>query len=440
LASAWHVGPGGHEIRIDLRPDVRFHDGSKLSAVDVQFSLDAARRPHTGADFLRALLADVVAVEIANSRTVRISLSRPNGYVLRALAAVPILPEHVYLRKLSPTRGPVVGTGPYKLVYWRDDVVRLERFPDYWGDAPAIPDIEFAYEPDSARALTAAKRNELDLVPALIAEHHPEQPSAPGLARSFVPIRLRPATFRYLAMDVREPPLDDVRVRHAIALLVDRKTIVKKIHDGLARPVAGPVWPGGPGDGASPAAPEHDPAEAGRLLDAAGWRDTDGDGHREREGGRLRVSLLALDREDTERKMLVDSLRRAGFFVEVRRGTPAVLMNRLRSGDFDLAMLDWRGAVDQSLAPLLETGGSLNFGHFSDKSVDRELAALRAAWEPPSRTPHMAGLAAAFAKTWPIVPITAPDPYGLIHKRVRGAVVWNGWISLRRLSLEQAAE
>ncbi len=440
LAKAWRVSPGGREIRIDLQPDVRFHDGRKLSAVDVQFSLDAARRPHTDADFARAHLADVVAVELINSHTLRLRLSRPNGYVLRALAEVPILPEHVYLHRLSPARGPVVGTGPYKFVSWRDDVVRLERFSDYWGEAPAVPAIEFVYEPDAARALTAAKRNELDIVPALIPEHYPAQASAPGLARSFVPLRLRPATFRYLAMDTREPPLDDVRVRHAIALLIDRKAIVKKIYDGLARPVAGPIWPGGPGDGASPAAPDYDPAEAGRLLDAAGWRDSDGDGHRERDGTRLWVSLLALDHKDEERKMIVDNLRLAGFFVEVRRGTPAVLMNRLRSGDFDLAVLDWRGAVDQTLAPLLETGGALNFGRFSDKSIDRELAELRGAWEPPSRTPLMAELSAEFARAWPIVPISAPDPFGLVHKRVRGVVVWNGWISLRRLSLEQSAE
>jgi len=440
LARSWHVSPNGREISIELRPDVHFHDGRKLSVVDVQFSLDAARHPRSETPQLRAHLADVMAVELVTSRALRIRLSKPNGYVLRALADVPILSEEVYRRNLRPVRGPVIGTGPYKLATWSDSLIRLERFADYWGEAPAIPGIEFAYEPDAARALTAAKRNELDLVPALIADHHPEQPSAPGLARNFVPIRLRPNSFRYLALDVREPPLDDVRVRHAIALLLDRKALVKKLHDGLARPVAGPVWPGGPGDGASPAPPEHDPGEAGRLLDAAGWRDTDGDGRRERDGERLAVDLLALDKKDQERQVIVDSLRRAGFFVEIRRGGSAVLMNRLRSGDFGLAVLDWHGTVDQSLAALLETGGALNFGGFSDKRVDRRIAALRGVWEPPSRTPLMAELAAAVAASWPLVPLVAPDPYGLVHKRVRGVVVWDGWISLRRLSLEQTAE
>jgi len=440
LARSWQVSPNGREIRIDLQPEVKFHDGHRMSAVDVQFSLDAARHPRSRAQHLRAALSDVVGVDLVGPRSLRIRLSRVNGFILRTLAEVPILPARVYEGKLGKGRGPVVGTGPYQLESWKDGVVHLSRFEGYWGSKPAIPDIEFVYEPDAARALTAAKRNELDFVPAMIPAHYPEQASAPGLASTFVGIRLRPLLFRYLAVDTSEPPLDDVRVRHAIALLLDRKALIKKLHDGMARAVAGPVWPGGPGDGASPAAPGHDPAEAGRLLDLAGWRDTDRDGRRERGGEHLRVSLLALEDHSEEREVIVKSLRRSGFMVDLRRGGSAVLLNRLRAGDFDLCILEWRGSVDQNLAPLLETGGSLNFGGYSDRRADKTLASLRAVWEPASRAPLMSDLAATVAKTWPLIPLTSPDPYGLLHKRIHGAVVWNGWISLRNLSFDESAE
>jgi hypothetical protein len=56
-------------------------------------------------------------------------------------------------------------------------------------------------------------------------------------------------------------------------------------------------------------------------------------------------------------------------------------------------------------------------------------------WEPAMRAPRMAELAQILAESWPIAPIVAPDPYGLIHRRVQGAVVWDGWIVLRALSL-----
>lgn len=437
LAQSWQISPGGREIRIELQPDVSFHDGHRMSSMDVQFSLDAARAAGTHADHLRAQLADVAGVDLVTSHSVRIRLNRANGYILRVLAEVPILPARVYKDHLRGKSGPVVGTGPYRFESWKDDVIRLTRFPDYWGPAPAIEDLEFVYEPDAARALTAAKRGELDLVPALIPEHYPEQATAPGLASDFGPLRLRPTRFRYLILDTREPPFDDVRVRAAVNLLIDRAGLIKNVYHGLARSVSGPVWPGGPGDGPAPAAPQYDPAEAARLLDAAGWRDVDGDGRRERDGSKLSASMLCLDDDDPERDEIVAALRRSGFHIELRRGNAAVLLNRLRAGDFDLATLDWAGEVDQDLAPLVESGGDLNFGGFSDQRVDHILAGLRAVWEPASRAPLMADLAAALATAAPLVPIVAPDPYGLLNQRVKGAVVWNGWIALRDLRLDE---
>src|SRR5690606_4301055 len=117
-----------------------------------------------------------------------------------------------------------------------------------------------------------------------------------------------------------------------------------------------------------------------------------------------------------------------------------VLANRLRAGDFDLAFVHWQSAVDQDLAPLLESGGALNFGRFSHPRVDALLAGLRNVWEPAMRAPRVAELGQALAETWPMAPIVAPDPYGLIHRRVQGAVVWDGWLVLRALALAPEPE
>ncbi|MCG8416429.1 MAG: ABC transporter substrate-binding protein [Proteobacteria bacterium] len=443
LARSWHLAATGREIRIDLEPDVVFHNGGRMTSVDVQFSLDAVRSPRVAAEHLRAGLSDVEAVELISSRALRIRLKRPNGYVLRALADVPILPAQVYRGKLAATRGPVIGTGPYRLESRQEDTIRLVRFDRYWASGPAVERLEFVYQPDAARALTAAKRGEFDLIPGLIPEHYPEQASAPGVESSFVPVRLRPPHFRYLLVNASKAPLSDPRMRHALALLIDRATLARDVHGGLMRPVAGPVWPGGPGDGPAPALPPYDPGGAGELMDSAGWRDRDGDGARERDGERLLLSLVVLDdadrRDVREREQILRSFRRLGIRVTQRSGPRAVVRKRLRAGDFDLAFVEWRGGVDRDFAALFETRGVRNTGRFSSSRVDSALAALRAVWQPSARGPLMAELARALAETWPVIPLTAPDPYGLLHRRVRGAVVWNGWISLRALSLEPAA-
>lgn len=440
LAASWSIAPGGREIRIELQPDVTFHDGKKLTSLDVQFTLEQLSAANGPSPYFSDLLDDIEGVDLATARGVRIRLKRANGYVLRALAEVPILPAHVYQARLRSSRGPPIGTGPYRYRFNEDDLVRLERYDAYWGRPPAIPVIEFVYQPDAKLALTAAKRGELDFVPELIRAHFPDQLSAPGLAQRFVPIELRPPALRYMAINTRRAPLADARVRRALTLLIDRKELSQQVYGGLRRPAAGPIWPGGPGDGPAPAPPPYDPGEAFRLLDAAGWRDTDGDRWRERHGERLKLSLLATEEEDPERALIAENLQMAGITLDVRPGQASYLMKLVEGGDFDLALLDWSGMVDDDLSPLVETGGALNFGAFSHPRVDAAIAALRGAWEPASRVPAMGELASALAETLPLVPITSPAPHGLIHRRVQGVVVWNGWVVLRRLSLVEHPE
>lgn len=442
LARAWRVMPDGKEIRLYLEEGVKFHDGRRMSSVDVQFTLDAIRDPRYGVDHLRPMLADVFRVELITSKEVRIVLYEPNGWVLRALAEIPILPMHVYDGGFN-AGGKIVGTGPWQLASWKDRVIHLSRFGGYWSTAPAIDDLELVYEPDASRALTEAKRGAFDVIPALIPAHWPEQASAPGIASSFTALELRPPRLRYLAFGCAAP-LDDPRVREAVSLLIDRKKLAKEALDGLARPIAGPVWPGGPGDGPAPPAPEHDPTAAGKLLDAAGWIDSDRDGVRDRAGQRLHVIALVVEkpdpppggpRTDPERAALLEPLKRAGIAVETRAGSEAVVMNRVRAGDFGIAMLEAALPVDMDLTPLVGTGGAMAFGNCGNKRIDAALAALAEAWEPAARVPLIGELAAALAESWPIAGIVAPAPQGLVHRRVQGVVVWDGWIDLRRLSL-----
>lgn len=440
LAKSWRVSASGHEIVVELQDGITFHDGKPLTSVDVQWTLDTARHPRSKAKHLVDQLADITAVELITNKSVRIRLRRPNGFILRALADVHILPAHVYERRLSTKKSQkIVGTGPYKLASWKDDVIHLEQYDGYWGTRPAIEDIEFVYEPDAAVALTAAKRGDIDIVPALIPAHYPEQASAPGFS-AFKALRLRPPSLRYVAMDCANPPFDDARVRKAVALLIDRKSIIKRVHGGLARAAPGPIWPGGPGDGAAQSAPEHDEKTAAKLLDEAGWRDSDGDGVREKGSSRFVIAMLALENKDDERTEVLKSLRKAGIIATTRPGSAAVLLNRLRKGQFDMALLDWRGSVDRDLGALLRTDGSLNFGRYKNAEVDKLIDEARAIWEPSSRAPLSSQIAKAIAGDYPIAPITSPDPYGLVNERVRGIVVWNGWMSLRDMSLADVAQ
>jgi peptide/nickel transport system substrate-binding protein len=422
LARSWKLLEGGRALAIDLQPDVAFHDGSKLTAVDVQFSLDAARSARTGADHLRAALASVSAVELLGARGVRVHLRRPDAGVLRAFADVPILPARVYEKRLrAGPGGPVIGTGPYKLESADDGAVALARFDGYWGKQPAIGRIVFRRETDAARALAMLRGGEIDIVPSLIAAHVPSQAQVSRGGAELAPLRLRPAAFRYLVVNTRKPPFDDRQARCALSRLVDRSLLAAK-RAGLARPVGGPIWPGGPGDGPETPPPHHDPAAADQLLRSSGAR-------------RLLLTVLKSDRADEERDALLGQLDDAGFVVDARGGSVAVLDNRLRDGRFDLAFVEWRGSPGSDLSPLFSTGGAKNFGAFSDPRVDAVLARLREAWDPRARWSATKELGDLLAETCPIIPLTASSPQGLISTRLHNVQVRAGWLVLPALTL-----
>ncbi|HTR52276.1 MAG TPA: ABC transporter substrate-binding protein [Kofleriaceae bacterium] len=441
LAKSWKIAPGGLEIDLELEPDVVFHDGRQMTSSDVQFTLDSVRDPRKGVEHLRPMLADVDAIELVGPHELRIRLKRPDGWTLRALAEIPILPMHVYDGSLL-AGGALVGTGPWRYVSNKAGVVHLARNDKYWGPRAAIADVEFVYQPDAAIALTAAKRGELDIVPALIPAHWPEQANAPGITAAFQPLALEPPELRYLAFGARAP-LDDARVRHALALLVDRRAIAKHVFAGLARPALWPIWPGGPVAGGEAPVPEFDPAAAGKLLDAAGWIDRDKDGIRDRDGKQLRLTLIGAEHRappkdapsgppiKTEREYLVEAARRIGVVIEVKTGSEAWLDKRIADGGYDLVEMSWSGMADMDISPLV-AGKS--------PRIDRALDALAAAWEPADRTRAAPELAAALAEDWPIAGIVADAPQGLVARRLGPVTAWDGWIDLARLRFVDPAK
>jgi ABC-type transport system substrate-binding protein len=442
LARSWRVMPSGTEIRIELQPGVTFHDGRFLTSSDVQFTLDTLRTPHRGADHLRMMLDDIEAVELVAPLELRLRLKRPSSWVLRALAEIPILPTHIYDGSLL-AGGALVGTGPWKMGSAKNGIIHLVKNDKYWAGPPAIADIEFVVERDAAVVLTSAKRGELDIVPALVPAHWPEQASAPGLAASFKPLQLAPPRLRFFELNATRPLLGDARVRHALALLIDRRAISKRVFDGLARHANWPVWPGGPVDGPEAPVPEFDPEAAAKLLDSAGWVDTDKDGIRDQgPANQLKLVLLGVEKpppkdasgppQKTERDYFVEAARRAGVIIEVKTGGESWVNKKLGEGQWDINEVEWIGRVDMDITPLVAGRGPTRP---VQPQVDRVLDAMAAAWDPAERGKLAKDLVHALDESWPIAGIIADAPQGLVHRRVEGVKVWDGWLDLSQLKL-----
>jgi ABC-type transport system substrate-binding protein len=451
LARAWRMASNGLEINIELEPGVTFHDGRRLTTSDVQFTLDAIRDPRRSVEHLRYMLDDVEAVELVTDLEVRVRLRRPSGWVLRALAEIPIFPMHIYDGSLL-AGGAIVGSGPWKLASNKNGTVHLTRNDKYWGGPAAIADLEFVYQSDAAVVLKDAKRGDYDIIPSLIPAHYPDQANAPGIASKFDNLELRPLRMRLFGFNARRAPLDDVRIRHALALLVNRREVARSMSK-LARPVLWPIWPGGFVTGPEATVPDFDPKGAGALLDEAGWRDTDkpADGFRDRPdpkakdgkqpNQKLLLVLVGLERPKkdpassaplTARELFVEAAKRVGVTIDVRTGNEAWLAKRLDEGNYDIVELTWTGMVDSDIGPRLV---GKNVRRAGSPRIDRALDAMAAAWDPAERMKLAGELAGALDETWPFAGIVADAPRGLVHKRVKGLRVWDGWIDFTQLTL-----
>ena len=372
----------GRVIVYRLRRGVRWQDGVPVTARDVVWTLHAIlddRNPVRS----RAGYDRVARAEALDERTVRVTLKEPWAPAVATLfsygtAPQFVLPAHVLEKEAKLETAAFsshpVGNGPFKLVSWsRGDHLVYEANPAYWRGAPKLARIDVRIVPDPGTNFTLLQSGGLDwnlLSPAQRASLG----TPPGLGFRTVPLAL----IAGIAINTAHPPLDDVRVRRAIAASIDRETISKKITFGrypvvdTAQPLGS--WARDP----SVHEPAYDPAAADRLLDAAGWKRGP-DGTRAKNGVPLALTYVQFPESGTGVRVatLVDSeLGQRGFRVTLKSLSNAQLFlpraqgGTLASGNFDLAYVPWPMAADPDDSFLLSCSGSANYMRWCDPQVD----------------------------------------------------------------------
>lgn len=288
LAERWE-NPDDQTWRIVMREGVSFHDGSPFSADDAAFSIERARS-HPSSNF-RSLLVQVQEIRRVDDRTIEITTRRPYPPLLSKLAFVLVVPQGSPEEIVAP-----IGTGPWQLVDHRDQSrLELERSPNYWGPRPAFARTTILAEPDPARRVEMLLAGEVDVAQTIPASEL-EKVAAHGCCRIVERDGLQ---LEYLALDPRKPPFDDLRVRQAVDLAIDREALVAGALGGhgqaLGQLAPVNVFGHDPSLGPAPA----DPDRARQLLAEAGF----GDG----------LEIVIETRDGREVDELVAQLEVAGF-------------------------------------------------------------------------------------------------------------------------------
>ncbi len=443
LATHWTVSPDGRTYTFTIRRGVRWHDGKMLTAQDVWFSLSRVLAPKVPIGTFRDDIRDALQrVDIPGPWTVRVVLRTPNGFLLDSLTEYPILPRHLFSRGMGrstlASRRPV-GTGPFRFSSWKkSDHIDLVRNQSYWGPVADIQVLRFKLVEDRAKALTLLKRGEIDVLPDMIREHYPDQ-ITPRVREAFRVLKFAVPGFSYIIWNTRHKMLSDFRVRRALTMLIDRKRLVKDVHHGLARLIAGPYWrPAGLGDPTLKPWP-YDPVEARNLLDSAGWRDRDGDKIRDKNGVPMRIVLLAPVHApilNDEMKVMTAEFARSGIaLVAVPTDWP-MMKRMLRAGRFTAAALEWVGRPAEDLSKLFHSSGKSNFGVITNLLLDQLLIRLRTMRKPAKRRELSARIERILHSYQPVTFLHAPVHVALAHKRLTGLIWGPEWFNFSQVRVQ----
>jgi peptide/nickel transport system substrate-binding protein len=349
-----------------LRSGVRFHDGRPLTAADVLWTINSMR---TGVIISpkAAAYASINTIEAPDGRTVILHLKHPDNFLLTNLStgAIGIVPEGSGRDFwLHP-----IGTGPFRFVSQQiDQDVVVERNPLSWSVVPKLERIRFAVVPDAITQSLELEKGSGDIaVNSLPMDSLPVLAARPNLL-----IEDASGTqIQYLAFNLRDPLLKDVRVRQAIACSIDRNLLIQSLLRGHAQPALSLLPATHWAFTADVPHYDYDPARASRLLDQSGHPPG-------KDGVRLHLIMKTSTDGDTRllAAVLQQQLAKVGIALDLRSYEFATFYSDVTRGAFQMYSLRWSGGNEQpdifsyvySTSNFSPKGG--NRSHYSNVRLD----------------------------------------------------------------------
>ena len=410
-ARSWTWSPDHASLTFQLVPSLKWHDGIATTSRDVAFTLLAGRDPATG--YARA--ADLAAIDTVltpDDSTVVVRFTSPPASFPLIFCELPLVPGHLLSNvprsdmKHAPYNDHPVGNGPFRFVerkvgqLWRYD--RNPGFPPEMGGPAALGGIVVAVVDEATTKFAGLAAGDLD-----VAGISPTMAALAGRDPSIRVVQYPILFSTGLVLNVHRPPFDDVRVRRAVNLSLNRERVVEVALAGFGRPAFGPVPQESPLSNTMPVA--RAPAIADSLLDAAGWRRS-ANGNRERNGKPLTFDLLTVGSGDNAIEQLIQSdLAERGVRMQIRQMEGGAFLTNARAAEktFDALITGIAGDVSLSyLAAMFASPGkrgSLDYAAFHTAPLDSAFAATRAARTDSARRDAWFEIQRQLADSLPIV-------------------------------------
>ncbi len=405
-------------LMFKLRPGVTFHDGSKLDAEAVRYSL--MRHLTLQGSTRRGEISALESVEIVDPLTVKLHLKTPSSPFLSQLAdrAGMILPPAYTEAAGKDFPLKPVCAGPFKFTERvPQDRIVFDRFDGYWNkDAIHVNRVVFRPITDATVRLANLQAGALEMVQGIqpsdldAVKQDPKLRAVVNDGLGYIDLTFNIAN----GTRPRTPLMTDARVRQAFALSIDRQALIDVVFNGLHTPVAQGVTPASPFYDPSVKPQPRDIAKAKALLAAAGVKTP------------LPVELLLGNNPlNLQVGEVIQSMAKdAGFDVKIRSTEFVTALKASDAGDFEVFFIGWSGRVDPdgNLYSFFKTGAPLNAPHYSNPEVDNLLDQARAITDVGQRRALYGKLAAKVNEDVPLMYLYAPRAVFGLSAKVSGFV------------------
>jgi peptide/nickel transport system substrate-binding protein len=434
LAEKWD-NPDPRTWVFHLRPGVRFHDGSELTANDVKYTYESVLDQAFNSP-VRAFYLSVDKVDATDKNTLTFTLKSPFAPFLSYMD-LGIVPQ---ASGTKPDFGnKPIGTGPYKVDTWNTgDSIDLSAFDNFYGGRANLDRVRLKVVPDNSARVVALESGDLDFVQSPLSPQDVSRVQSGGKLKVD---RTPAAGYTYVNLNTADPILSDKKVRQALSHLVNKQQIIDTIYKGIGKPANGPIVPGM--WAYSPDIPSYDysPDKAKQLLDEAGW-NAGSDGVRTKDGQKLSL-VVRTHSEDPDRKQLIQVLQSEFQNVGIDASTNTVefpaFFQDVQDGKYQVGVIGWLNLSDPDRATFRQftIDGPANYGKYKNDQVDSLLKEARTTLDQNTAKGLYTNAVKQIVDDAPYIFVQYQEYIGMYTPRLQGFVInpVANWLSFKSASL-----
>ncbi|MDF2684089.1 MAG: peptide transporter substrate-binding protein [Brevibacillus sp.] len=418
IAESYSISPDGKVWTFQLKKGVKFHSGEPLTAEAIKLSIERFQSISP----VKALTGPMEKVEATDQETVKIYFTEPYAPFITMVT-------NPFFGPMDPTRVQELGdkfennpssTGPFMFVkHDRGASISYKKNPDYnWGSpylsntgAPHIDKLVFKFTKDDDTRILEFKKGDVQMLQGVPNNYVKELESIPGV----VITKQLEAGMKYLGFNHKKPEFQDVRLRKALAMAVDRDPIIQVALAGFGQPVYSPLPKTifGHSEKVEEQAKQmyvRDVNKAKSLLAEAGWTDSNGDGIADKAGKPLSIELLMPHNPILERsaQILQSQFKEIGVDLKLTVNDIATVKDRMSKAFFDMYLL-YYGYTDPEILYLLLHSQMSTRLHYSNPKIDELLVKGRQTMNQEERAKIYEEAQGILVNDVPLIPLFSEE-------------------------------